>query len=109
MIALDTRALVAAVIAEVRRDPSLAAELRAALGEAPPAGLITIAEYARQRSISPSTVRAAIRDGRLPAVHIGRAVRLRADAEFSTPVRRSGTSAADAHTAALAVLIGGRR
>ena len=48
-----------------------------------PAGLVTIVAYAEARSISPSTVRAAIKDGRLTATRIGRAVRLRADAEFT--------------------------
>jgi excisionase family DNA binding protein len=47
--------------------------------------LVTVADYARARSISKSTVRAAIRDGRLPAMKIGRAARVRADAQSGKP------------------------
>lgn len=49
--------------------------------------LVTAAEYARMRSISVSTVRAAIREGRLPAERYGRAVRVRSDAVISKAVR----------------------
>jgi len=41
---------------------------------------VTVAEYARARSISESTVRVAIREGRLEVVRIGRAVRVPRDA-----------------------------
>lgn len=44
---------------------------------------ITIAEYAKRWNISPSTVRAAIRDGRLAADRIGRAVRIAANAKIA--------------------------
>jgi hypothetical protein len=44
--------------------------------------LVTAAAYAARRSISVSTVRAAIREHRIDTVRIGRAVRLRADAEI---------------------------
>ena len=54
---------------------------------APAPTLVTIAAYARDRSISVSTVRAAIGDGRLEAQRIGRAVRVRRDAEIARPVR----------------------
>jgi excisionase family DNA binding protein len=50
------------------------------------ADLVTVQVFAAAHSISPSTVRAAIRDGRLPAVKVGRAVRVRADAEIGRPV-----------------------
>lgn len=47
---------------------------------------VTVNDYARQRSISTSTVRAAIRDGRLAAMRIGRSVRISADAEIGRVV-----------------------
>lgn len=49
--------------------------------------LVTMDAYARARSISLSTVRAAIRDGRLEAHRIGRAVRVRSTDEIAQPVR----------------------
>jgi len=52
-------------------------------------GLVTVQEYARRRSISPSTVRKAIRTGRLPATKIGRSVRIAADAQIGAPVQPS--------------------
>lgn len=43
----------------------------------PPAeALVTVAEYARRRAISVSTVRAAVADKRLAVTRIGRAVRI---------------------------------
>lgn len=45
--------------------------------------LVTLTAYAKARSISVSTVRAAIRDGRLTAHRIGRAVRVRRDDEIA--------------------------
>lgn len=45
---------------------------------------ITAAEYARRYSISLTTVRDAIREGRLPAQRIGRAVRIPASARIET-------------------------
>ncbi len=49
--------------------------------------LVSVAEFAKTRSISVSTVRNAIRDGRLEATKIGTAVRVRIDAEIGTPVK----------------------
>jgi excisionase family DNA binding protein len=60
---------------------------------APAAVQVTIAAYARQRSISVSTVRAAIRDGRLPSVKVGRAVRIPANADISAPVHKAHVAA----------------
>lgn len=51
-----------------------------------PAVYISIADYAKARSISVSTVRNAIRDGRLPAMKIGAAVRVRTDVEIGASV-----------------------
>jgi excisionase family DNA binding protein len=47
---------------------------------------ISVTEYANARSISVSTARNAIRDGRLPAMKIGSAVRVRGDAEIGASV-----------------------
>ncbi len=49
--------------------------------------LVTIAAYAKARSISESTVRRAIREHRLPAVKIGAAVRVRAADEIGRAVK----------------------
>lgn len=58
-------------------------EARAAIREAAPTtDLISVDEYARRRSISPSTVRKALRENRLPFTRIGRIVRIRPDAEI---------------------------
>lgn len=51
------------------------------------ARLVTVAAYAAARSISPSTVRAAIRRGQLESLQIGRAVRVRADREIAVRAR----------------------
>jgi excisionase family DNA binding protein len=48
---------------------------------------VTVAEYARRRSISESTVRQAIRANRLPCLRVGRAVRVPADEEIAPAVR----------------------
>ncbi len=69
--------------------------------------LVTVAEYARRRSISPSTVRHAIADGRLTVTRIGRAVRLRADAEIHNRTSAE-TKASTARDATRLRLIGGR-
>jgi len=47
---------------------------------------VSVAEYAAARSISASTVRNAIRSGRLPALRFGAAVRVPADVEIGKPV-----------------------
>jgi len=48
---------------------------------------ITAAEYAGRHSISLSTVREALSDGRLPAMRIGRAVRVEASAVIAPRAR----------------------
>ena len=48
---------------------------------------VTVAAYAAKHSLGVSTVREAIREGRLPAVKIGRAVRVPAEAQIGAPVR----------------------
>lgn len=47
---------------------------------------VSVADYAKARSISVSTVRNAVREGRLPAMKIGSAVRVKSDAEIGTSV-----------------------
>ncbi len=81
---VDARALAAELAAALRADPALAADLRTALGtDCTRPEHVTIAAWARSKSISVSTVRAAIRDGRLPSIRIGRAVRVPADAAIA--------------------------
>jgi hypothetical protein len=60
----------------------------ARLAETAPASpkYVSVAEYAMARSISASTVRNAIRSGRLPALRIGVAVRVPVDVEMGCPV-----------------------
>lgn len=54
---------------------------------------VTIAEYANARSISRSTVRKALRDGRLVGEKYGRTIRIDADAEIGVPIRASNSNA----------------
>lgn len=68
----------------------------AAARAAPADEMVTIATFARMRAISKSTVRAAIREGRLQATKIGRAVRVRANAQIGEPVAGTDTPAARA-------------
>ncbi|MFT3693958.1 MAG: hypothetical protein QM831_12515 [Kofleriaceae bacterium] len=62
-----------------------------------PTEYVSVAAYARARSISVSTVRNAVRAGRLPGLKIGTAVRVRSDAEIGASVtpstKRQGPSA----------------
>ena len=64
----------------------------AAQAAKPAAQHVTVADYAKTWSIGGSTVRRAIREGRLPAIHIGRAVRIPADVEIG---KRSGARGPD--------------
>jgi excisionase family DNA binding protein len=66
--------------------------------------LITAAEFARRRSISISTVRAAIRERRLDVTRIGRAVRIAADAQ----IRVADAAIAEATEAARSKLLRAR-
>ena len=54
--------------------------------------LLTVQETARLLKVTPITIRRHIAAGRLPAVRVGRAVRIRREAlgEFVTPVRPEG-------------------
>jgi excisionase family DNA binding protein len=92
MNAID-QALEAVVERVVRR--VVREELAAVLAR-PTAELATLATFARERAISVSTARAMIRDGRLPAVKIGRAVRVRRDAQVGEPAIRADAPAARA-------------
>lgn len=80
---------------------------RQALAAAAPE-LISVAEYARRRSISISTVRAAIRERRLDATRFGRtgrAVRIAADAA----IRAADAEIAEATEVARRKLLRARR
>ncbi len=66
---------------------------RLAAASKPTVEHVTVADYARCHSVSTSTVRAAIREGRLEAIRIGRAVRVAANANLGKPVRRAGFDA----------------
>jgi hypothetical protein len=64
-------------------------EMRAALAEVADgrsggARYVSVKTYAEARSISPSTVRQAMRDGRLEPMRVGRSVRVQADAEIAS-------------------------
>lgn len=72
---------------------------RAKNDQTPAPALVTIAAYAARRSISPSTVRAAIRDGRLPAHRVGRAVRVPSEVEIAKPAKPHETAARDIRSA----------
>jgi hypothetical protein len=64
-------------------------ELQLELAKQPaskPASSVSIADYAKARSISVSTVRNAIRSGRLKAMKIGSAVRVPAGEEIGRPL-----------------------
>lgn len=67
--------------------------------------LVTVAAFARRRSISEGTVRAAIKDGRLAATRFGRAVRIAADAQIA---RVAPANAEAKRAARLGLLLGGR-
>jgi excisionase family DNA binding protein len=80
---------------------------RKELAAGPADELVTMAEFARRRSISESAVRAAIRAGRLSATKIGRAVRVRADAQIGEPAPNSSASThADTPRARAARILG---
>jgi excisionase family DNA binding protein len=70
-----------ALIVEIVRDEVA----RASPPPSSPPLHLTVAEYAKRWSISPSTMRAAIRDGRLVHERIGRAVRVPAEARIGAP------------------------
>lgn len=54
---------------------------------------ITVAAYAQRYSISESTVRKALADGRLEHEHVGRSVRIPADAKIQPRARDAGSRA----------------
>jgi excisionase family DNA binding protein len=84
-------------------------EIERALESAPATdGLLTVAQAATRLGMSESFVRAAIRDGRLPAQRVGRAVRVR-PADVDRLPRRRRTSVTRPATRALQILDGGSR
>ena len=84
--------------------------VREELAAAKPQALVTIAAYAAAHSISTSTVRAAIREGRLSATRIGRAIRINAEAAIGTTVQPAApvVSHAVRETRVLALVRGGK-
>lgn len=73
----------------------IVAVVRDELGKsAPTVEHLTVADYARRWSISPSTVRVAIREGRLPSTRIGRAIRIAAEAKISRSSTKTSTDRA---------------
>ena len=92
------RAIVREELAKARNDEQ----------PAPAPALVTIAAYAARRSISVSTVRAAIKDGRLPAHHVGRAVRVPADVEIAKPAKPHAAATRDVRFARILGLPGRR-
>jgi excisionase family DNA binding protein len=75
-----------ALLAELAGDPEALGELARALapllGAAQPPAVdqraLTVAEAAQLAACHPETIRRAARDGRLPALRVGRAIRVRA-------------------------------
>ena len=99
MTALDElRGVIRAVVLEV-----LAEQKPATSG-----GMITIAAYAKMWSLSVSTVRRAIRDGRLPATKVGRGIRVAADSAIGRRVAVVETSIAARKERVLAIVRGGK-
>jgi hypothetical protein len=66
---------------------------------------VTVADYAKSRSISVSTVRVAVRENRLAHIRIGRAVRVLANAEIAPKV----TAEAITERARMVLLRGGQK
>lgn len=102
-VVIDWRAAIRAIADACRADPALARELTAALGLGHASDEVTVAEFARRRGLGVSTVRGAIRDGRVTARRTGRAVRVAADAQIAPRQR-----AADRLERRLGLVSGGR-
>ena len=80
MVPLEHRNTIAAAVAKqiapLRQDIArLMAGFEALLAASPPV-LVNVPEAARRLGVSPVTIRRRIRDGRLPVVRVGRAVRV---------------------------------
>jgi hypothetical protein len=73
---IDLEQIIETVVRRVVRD-----ELERA--SKPRSEFVSIAQYAAERAISPRTVRAAIKAGRLGCIKAGRAWRVRADEEIA--------------------------
>lgn len=82
----NDKGIVEAIRQLVREEVRAELAKQPALQAAPASQYISIGEYAKARSISVSTVRNAIRDGRLPAMKIGTALRVLSDAEIGVSV-----------------------
>ncbi len=86
MITVNRRELALELVAAVREDAKLRGELVAALGvQAVPERFLSVRAYAELHGKGQSSIRAAIRDGRLEAVRNGGSVRIRAGALIAAP------------------------
>lgn len=57
------------------------------IATAPTPEWVTVADLARAWSVSAKYIRARVADGSLPAMHVGRSVRVRRDAVLGKPVQ----------------------
>lgn len=99
------------LVLHVLRSPAGREALREALAtERAAVELLTIPQAAARLSLSPTTIRAAIRDGRLPALRVGRAVRVHVGDVDALPTKRAARAARPGSPAerAAAIRIGGR-
>ncbi|HEY1811397.1 MAG TPA: excisionase family DNA-binding protein [Kofleriaceae bacterium] len=89
---IDRRALVDEIVRALAEHPDLRDKLRRAISVDNIAGqrLETVAERAARTRVGASTLRAAIREGRLEVVRVGRAVRVPIEAVV---IPRSGERA----------------
>ena len=79
----ELEAVIESVVRRVVRE-ELAAARAAPAGE-----MVTIATFARERSLNPATVRQMAKEGRIDAVRIGkRQWRVRRDSPIGTPAKR---------------------
>lgn len=69
-------------------------------------GELSPEQFAKRIGVSTSTVRAMVKDGRLPAKKVGRLVRIAADATIGEPIRPKSPDATTAPTARARAILG---
>lgn len=97
MSALPMGELLRALAAEIARSEEFRTVVREELAARQPAGteMVSIATFARERSLNPATVRQMAKDGRIDAVRIGKRMwRVRRGSAISQPLARGATSTA---------------